>query len=649
MQDRELDALIHNNDALSEVIEHSASFIHINGELDCHNESCKLSDRVMEPTDIHESLLVSLSRTNSENILPKSPLLDMAPINAPDHQKFNLGSDKTLNDNTEECKIEADMKLRRKVFKDLALFFENRGQNERAQEFRMKADNLKQEIEEGREPLSNIDQNYENLPDKIVEENTRLQHLGYQNPKDNSSIDEFTSPAEYSNQSHESKDESTRVVHPHCKGFKKCKKSKIKATFLMVGFFVAYLAALCFVDMKDLDIDNFIEEYDYDASDHNESTHDRVHALIKSLEDSRVDPGLTPKNELKLCRLLEGTGNYFKAAFCYESMVYGEDLEKAVHLGLYRTYKYLNQDTEAEKHLKTYTELEPNDSKASINLASLYLKSGNIQRAINCLKVVAESDPENSYVHYQLFKLYKDQWNLEQAINSALNYLKTHPHDRKFRHHLAFTYSQAGLYPQAIDIYEQLILEDPKDVAALNNLATALCEIEEFQNADESFDNAINADISINTSLLNKARCQQRSGNDKAALKSAKEAMGIDSYDVSARVLYALLHKSLGMKTEALRILNQTVKVNPEMAEPVILLSDILVENRDFQNAKKHLLHAISLEPDNSLVLFNLGKVYNHYEQHELAKEHLNKAFDKHHEIVYKPKANVLEFIEVRE
>lgn len=639
------DSINANEDAYSEVMDHSTSFHNFNGDSNSVGDFCKLSDNVTDPKDLHESVLVSLDR-NAENKGGEGLMDKTSPINDKKEIEHIFDENNENSDKQLENTPLVVLNLKKKVFNDLVAFFESKGQHERADEFKSKADLVEKAIEDLQAGKQQVDNDDEDIGDSIRAECEDLDELVLPDTHLNIPNEILQSDINENNTSNPSNTAPNTISQDNRQN--KRKRVNKKGLIFFFGFFVVFVATLLMSDSDEWSYSDIFDDYEDDLLYNDHSHYESIHNSIKNIETLKHKKTLNPIKALKLCKLYETTGDYFKATDCYESLIGDPELLKHTHMGLYRVYRDLNNNLKAEEHLHAYIDIEPEDIRANINLANLYKRSHKPTQAIRHLNFVVQANTLNSYAYFQLFYLYKEQADVQKAIEVAFNYLKIHPNDRKFKHNLSLLYSNNGLYPQAIELLKQLATEDDRDVIALNNYANLICETEENKKAFEIYDEAIAADLSISTALLNKARCFELLGDDEKALLAVKEAIGIDNYDISARTLAALLYKSMDKAKEAIRMLIQAIKINPEAVEPLILLSDILIDNKRFEEADGYLHSALKMEPENALVLFNLGKLYNHNGQYEVAKQYLDRAFNQNKSIVYHPLARKLVFMETQ-
>lgn len=128
-------------DAFSETMTDNASFHHICEETDSHIEFCKISNNITRHEELHESVLVTLSRINSQTPTPKPTYADKNIIHSYD---ASINNDDLASD---DRRLEA-LHPERKVLGGLEVFLETKEQKNRAYEFTHEIRGLDTEIKE---------------------------------------------------------------------------------------------------------------------------------------------------------------------------------------------------------------------------------------------------------------------------------------------------------------------------------------------------------------------------------------------------------------------------------------------------------------------------------------------------------------------
>jgi tetratricopeptide (TPR) repeat protein len=100
-------------------------------------------------------------------------------------------------------------------------------------------------------------------------------------------------------------------------------------------------------------------------------------------------------------------------------------------------------------------------------------------------------------------------------------------------------------------------------------------------------------------------------GNIDQAISHLKEAVHINNKNATAYILLTHIYKATNNATMMLDTLHTGVNNCPDDLETNILISDVLLEEKDFGGAKKYLLIAYSIAPNDIDVVRKLGYAYH--------------------------------------
>jgi len=126
--------------------------------------------------------------------------------------------------------------------------------------------------------------------------------------------------------------------------------------------------------------------------------------------------------------------------------------------------------------LRTLTEVLPQSPEAHYLLASALLKEGEQASARRHLDKALTLQPDYGPALIALVRLEINEKNFEEAIGTLQQWLADHPDDLAMRMMLAKAFSGHGQRDEAIRQYRKILKADPKNLAALNNLAWAYQE-----------------------------------------------------------------------------------------------------------------------------------------------------------------------------
>ncbi|KYC37664.1 hypothetical protein WA1_40090 [Scytonema hofmannii PCC 7110] len=195
-----------------------------------------------------------------------------------------------------------------------------------------------------------------------------------------------------------------------------------------------------------------------------------------------------------------------------------------------------NQLTKAEQGYRQILEVESNHSEALYGLGVLMRQKGEYQTAENLLKNLLQVQPNSIKALFSLGNLYQTQ----------------------------------GLLSEAIETYNQVLALQPNAIAAYNNLGYALQQLGKWEDAIACYQKALELQPDCIEAEVNKANAlhaQRKLSPDKQAH-------------------YAVLNNDLGNKCKqvgdfktAIAYYQQSISMNPDLAEAQYNLEIVLLEN----------------------------------------------------------------------
>ena len=133
-----------------------------------------------------------------------------------------------------------------------------------------------------------------------------------------------------------------------------------------------------------------------------------------------------------------------------------------VHLNLGRAYYKFNNMDSAMLEAKIALELYPSYSDAYFFIGKIYLKSGQIDKAIEIFEELLKFQPSMAVMAYNGLSIaYGINGDLDKAIEAGENSLKIDSEFRDTLSNLAINYERAGFVDKAIDMYNNYLKLDP--------------------------------------------------------------------------------------------------------------------------------------------------------------------------------------------
>lgn len=175
----------------------------------------------------------------------------------------------------------------------------------------------------------------------------------------------------------------------------------------------------------------------------------------------------------------------------------------------------------------------------------------------------------------------------EQTVNMILNQTEQ---QRLYKE--ALLQNHIGNYENAVQIYKQLISDDPKNARYKYLLGVALHEMKKY---------------------------------DKA-LKEKRSALELDSNNAEYHESLGVTLYEMGYYDRALSEIRHAVKLEPDNAQYRNSLAAILLETWDFEGALQEGKRAVEIEPDNAEYHSNYGIILHEIRDYQKALEEKKRA-----------------------
>ena len=195
------------------------------------------------------------------------------------------------------------------------------------------------------------------------------------------------------------------------------------------------------------------------------------------------------------------------------------------HMVLGSLYTVKHQQAKAEEQYKIAQDIEPESEEVVLNLARVYVESGDIERAAKLIQAVPEGDRTA---------------RMEFTLGAAYDQLKR-PKD-------------------AIAAYKRAVELEPGDVPSMNALGQALLSDNQFDAAMKQYKDIAAADPEDAGALVKIAEIQRRQGKYEDALTTIRQARKKDPENLEAGYNEGLLLDVLGHYDESAAVYEKMVE-----------------------------------------------------------------------------------------
>lgn len=329
--------------------------------------------------------------------------------------------------------------------------------------------------------------------------------------------------------------------------------------------------------------------------------------------------------------------------------------------------KMLGNYTEAGSYYLRCIELDPESAAANYEFAGILALMKDLNNAIRFSKKAYEIDPYNKWYESLLISLYKSTGDLKKSIDLLEDMLEKHPDDYNSYIELTDTYLQSGKLKNAIETLEQfekkygyseaLMIEKNRIFIQQGQYSNARLEVQKMiklepeepsyyiiladlyseeglrEKAFEIYQDVLKLDPENGQVHFSLSQYYQEKGDEEKAFEELKKAINSDQVDIDLKI--KLLFTYIGLKDPSVEEQKQVYELLGNMLEQYpnemkvhSLYSDILVKDKQFEEARKELLIITEHEPNNVAVWEQLLYIDNQLGDYQNLFDHSTKMIE---------------------
>jgi putative PEP-CTERM system TPR-repeat lipoprotein len=360
-------------------------------------------------------------------------------------------------------------------------------------------------------------------------------------------------------------------------------------------------------------------------------------ALIAAYEDnntealSHLNLILEKDNKFDKALLLKGSvlskiKRYQEAAEAYLAYFNLKPVNFGIRTLIAHNYIKAGNFDAAKSHIDALTKI--NDNHPTTNVLAAQIKYYEEDyRAANELasKVV---NVTNNGLAQMILGLSSFQLNdYEQAYYQLNAISDLIPKEHKVNKVLALLQVKLGYTDELNETLEQFSENLAADDASLYaSIGREMANKGDNKSAQEMFNKA--SDLAPdNATIIAQLGILKLANTDKSGVNELKKAIKLDPNFKGANIALAMNYLKEDNITEAERIADEWLKVNPKNAAAIILRGNIAVKSKNTEDAIKYFNQALVLDPESITPLFNLAVITAEKEQYKDSNTYLDKLF----------------------
>ncbi|MDA8641675.1 tetratricopeptide repeat protein [Flavobacteriaceae bacterium] len=258
-----------------------------------------------------------------------------------------------------------------------------------------------------------------------------------------------------------------------------------------------------------------------------------------------------------------------------------------------------NNIEEAEKIIDSLYEIDRNNSEIIIQKSRILSKRKKHSKSINLLKKISKDCEFYSDALVMIGKEYLFIDNFENAKEKFKEYIKNHQLDYAVLNNLLYCFDALGNTDNTINYLNDFLEENPYCEVAWHQLGKQYLKKELFKEALTAFDFAIISDDSFVGAYLEMGKVLEKLNKINQAIEQYEIVTKIDEPNPFALYRIACCHNKLGNIELAISYYNKTVEEDPIHDSAWMSLATSYYKQKDYLEAKNHLIKAIEIDSEN--------------------------------------------------
>ncbi len=196
---------------------------------------------------------------------------------------------------------------------------------------------------------------------------------------------------------------------------------------------------------------------------------------------------------------------------------------------------------------------------------------------------------------------------IDGAIEQYQAALREEADNATAHNNLGLALAANGQHEQALDAYNQALLHNPQSRSANLNRGLSLLMLDRLQEAVDDFQAAIEIDEENPRPWEGLGEACRRAGMFESAADAWQVAFGLDPNNTVSAQQFAIALCDVERLDEALAVLERAVELRPEDASSHAFMGRVLLRRKDYGFADRVLRHALSIDPNNVEVRYDLA------------------------------------------
>lgn len=336
-----------------------------------------------------------------------------------------------------------------------------------------------------------------------------------------------------------------------------------------------------------------------------------------------------PEMKMVLARFYAGENRIAEALAFLEDMLNSEPDDQEALFLTGTIYAQAKDFSKAIEFLRKATEQGGRRSfMARYYLGRIYRDAGDLLKAQECLNEAVNLNPHFIAVHLDLADVYRRLGETDRAIESYKALLAQQPYNLKVRELLVMLLFEIKREDEALSELchlKQLAVKDPENGFRVAVLCLRLGKYDDALYILQQIGKAYPDQGRI---LLYTAVVYEEKGDDYAALRTLKSIDVDDEFAVEAGIRQAYLLKKKGQIDKAIKLIEHGLKHRPNTAQWILCLATLYEDEDRLLDAEEILSNALDVIHNDKELLFHYAMILDKLGKRRKAIESAQRAIE---------------------
>jgi len=246
--------------------------------------------------------------------------------------------------------------------------------------------------------------------------------------------------------------------------------------------------------------------------------------------------------------------------------------------------------SEAAMYLQKYVTLNPDDAAAQKNLGDMLYDAKNQAGALNAYKAALDADSTLKGFYKRYVELVMLKGTSEDVVTALTGAIKANEADAAMYSSMGAVYQKKAAYPKAIEMYQNSMQLDPRNVTVLASLA----------------------------------QCQAKAGKVNEAVISYEQVVAMNSSAVEELRELGDLYGKQNKAAQAISMYKKYLEKKPGDFKTAKAVGDFAYEQKNYDEAIKYYAMITGPDTKNAEFLFKYGQACYFAKNYKKATEELN-------------------------